>query len=44
MHALGRIPREGDRVEVDGVTLTVLRMADRRVDRVLLSAESGSES
>jgi CBS domain containing-hemolysin-like protein len=37
MHALGRLPREGDRVEVDGVALTVLQMADRRVARVLLS-------
>ena len=43
MHALGRLPHEGDQVEVDGVALTVLAMADRRVDRVLLSPPAEPE-
>src|SRR6185437_8992601 len=43
MHALGRLPREGDRVAVDGVALTVLAMADRRVDRVLLTPPAEPE-
>jgi CBS domain containing-hemolysin-like protein len=30
----GRIPEEGDTIEVDGVTLTVLGVSDRRVRRV----------
>jgi CBS domain containing-hemolysin-like protein len=33
---LARIPRAGDRIEVDGVTLTVLAMDDLRVERVRL--------
>ncbi|MCW2606777.1 MAG: hypothetical protein JWO60_1470 [Frankiales bacterium] len=38
MHELGRIPRRGDVVEVDGWTLTVLELDGRRVDRVQLTA------
>jgi Mg2+/Co2+ transporter CorC len=33
-HVLGRIPEEGDAVEVDGVRYVVERMDGRRVDRV----------
>jgi CBS domain containing-hemolysin-like protein len=44
MHLLGRIPREGDRVDLDGVSLTVIRMANRRVDRVLLRVSDGSDA
>jgi CBS domain containing-hemolysin-like protein len=36
--ALGRVPALGDEVDVDGVTLRVVRMEGRRVDRVRLSA------
>ncbi len=35
--ALGRVPALGDEVDVDGVTLRVVRMEGRRVDRVRLS-------
>ncbi len=38
MQVLGRIPDVGDRVQVEGTLLTVLAMAGRRVDRILLSA------
>lgn len=38
MAALGRIPRVGDEVPVDGVTVRVERMDGRRVDRVRLAA------
>jgi CBS domain containing-hemolysin-like protein len=36
--ALGRVPALGDEVNVDGVTLRVVRMEGRRVDRVRISA------
>ena len=36
--ALGRVPALGDEVDVDGVTLRVVRMDGRRVDRVRISA------
>jgi CBS domain containing-hemolysin-like protein len=36
--ALGRVPTLGDEIEVDGVTLRVVRMEGRRVDRVRISA------
>ncbi len=38
MARLGRIPERGDRVDVDGWTLTVTELDGRRVDRVLLEA------
>ena len=34
MARLGRIPAEGDAIEVDGVLLQVERMAGRRVERL----------
>ncbi len=44
-HVLGRIPEEGDAIEVDGVRYVVVRMDGRRVDRVRLhlgGAEPGA--
>jgi CBS domain containing-hemolysin-like protein len=38
MAALGRIPKTGDEVPVDGAALRVERMDGRRVDRVRLVA------
>ena len=38
MQRLGRLPRKGDEVEVDGWQLTVLEVDGRRVDRVQLVA------
>lgn len=38
MQALGRLPVEGDRVVIDGITLTVTAMDGRRIDRLLLIA------
>jgi CBS domain containing-hemolysin-like protein len=37
MRALGRVPLQGDRVEVEGGTLEVTRMDGRRVDRLRFS-------
>jgi CBS domain containing-hemolysin-like protein len=37
LRELGRIPAEGDRVEVAGVALTVTRMDGLRIDRVLVA-------
>jgi len=34
MATLGRLPRNGDVVELGGVTLTVERMEGRRIDRL----------
>ena len=43
MARLGRIPTEGDSVEVDGVLLQVERMAGRRVERLrVVSLDDGS--
>lgn len=45
MARLGRLPRNGDVVELDGVTLTVERMEGRRIDRlraVLVAVEDAS--
>ncbi|MEO6714021.1 MAG: hemolysin family protein [Mycobacteriales bacterium] len=41
-YLLGRIPRVGDQVEVNGLKLSVERMDGRRVDRVLLSPAPAS--
>ena len=38
MARLGRVPRRGDLVDVDGWTLQVTEMDGRRVDRVLVTA------
>ncbi|RHA39510.1 transporter associated domain-containing protein, partial [Cellulomonas rhizosphaerae] len=38
MARLGRIPREGDAVDVDGVLLEVERMDGRRVERLRVVA------
>jgi len=35
-HRLGRIPKEGERAEIDGYRITVERVQKRRVDRVLI--------
>jgi CBS domain containing-hemolysin-like protein len=37
MRQLGRMPVEGDRVEVDGVAVTVRRMDRHRIDRALVT-------
>jgi CBS domain containing-hemolysin-like protein len=37
MRALGRVPVQGDRVEVEGGSLEVTRMDGRRVDRLRFS-------
>ncbi|MCZ6461902.1 MAG: hypothetical protein O6705_06660, partial [Actinobacteria bacterium] len=37
MALAGRVPDEGDTVEVDGVELTILQMDRNRVDRVDVS-------
>lgn len=39
-HALGRLPREGDRVRIRNLAIEVRSMRGRRVDRALLSLES----
>ncbi|MBE3576955.1 MAG: HlyC/CorC family transporter [Limnochordales bacterium] len=47
-HRLGRLPRPGDEVEVEGVKLQVLEVAERRVRRLRLllprPSDPGSES
>ena len=47
-HRIGRIPKEGDRAEIDGYRITVERVTKRRVDRVLIeppvSAREGSQA
>lgn len=40
---LGRVPREGERVEVDGIMLTVLDADEKRVIRVRLAPSAGRE-
>jgi CBS domain containing-hemolysin-like protein len=40
---LGRVPREGDTVRVQNLTLTVERMDGRRIDRILLTRELPGE-
>lgn len=40
--ALGRLPVEGDRVVVDGVSLTVQAMDGRRIDRLALERVKGT--
>ena len=37
LHALGRIPSAGDRVELSGLTLEVVDMDGRRIDKVIAS-------
>jgi putative hemolysin len=37
LHALGRIPSAGDRVDVGGLTLEVVDMDGRRIDKVIVS-------
>jgi CBS domain containing-hemolysin-like protein len=45
MARLGRIPTEGDSVEVDGVLLQVERMAGRRVERLrVVSLDDGLDA
>jgi CBS domain containing-hemolysin-like protein len=41
MATLGRLPRNGDVVELDEVTLTVERMEGRRIDRLRAVTTSG---
>ncbi|HUU84099.1 MAG TPA: hemolysin family protein [Phycisphaerae bacterium] len=36
---LGRLPREGDSVRIHNLTLTVERLAGRRIDRILLTRQ-----
>lgn len=43
MAAVGRVPRVGDEVEVDGWSVRVLSMDHRRVDRVQVSPEPVAE-
>ncbi|MBV9291499.1 MAG: HlyC/CorC family transporter [Frankiales bacterium] len=43
MSALGRLPRNGDAVEVDGVRLKVTKMDGRRVARVRVTALGGDD-
>ena len=38
---LGRLPREGDSVRIHNLTLTVERLAGRRIDRILLTRNPG---
>lgn len=44
MTRLGRIPRVGDRIEVQGYQFRVMAMDGRRVDRVLMVRLTGSEN
>lgn len=46
MARLGRVPRPGDRVEFEGVRLTVLEMSDHRIDTVeiLRAEDTGPEA
>jgi len=37
----GKIPRSGEKVEIGGITLTVLRMDRRRIDRIRVEVPSG---
>ncbi len=43
MARLGRVPRRGDLVDVDGWTLQVTEMDGRRVDRILVTAHPAAE-
>jgi len=40
LHALGRIPEEGDRCEAQGALLTVRRMEDRRIEELEMKLPS----
>lgn len=40
---LGRLPREGDSVRIHNLTLTVERLAGRRIDRILLTRRRGGD-
>lgn len=44
MARLGRVPEVGDRVETEGATLEVLRMAGHRVNRVRVTRASDEEA
>ena len=44
MEALGRVPEEGDRFELEGHSFEVLDMDGWRVDKVLVSPRRGSEA
>jgi CBS domain containing-hemolysin-like protein len=41
MHRLGRIPQEGDTVEIDGVRLTAEAVENRRVIQVCVALPPG---
>jgi CBS domain containing-hemolysin-like protein len=43
-HRLGTVPRPGDQVEMDGLTLTVETTDGRRVGKVLVVHEQPDES
>jgi CBS domain containing-hemolysin-like protein len=44
MDRLGRIPRAGDRVEVDGALITVLEATKRRVEKVRIELRAAEKS
>ena len=44
MEALGRVPEEGDRFELEGHSFEVVNMDGWRVDKVLVSSRRGSEA
>ncbi len=41
---LGRLPREGEKVRIQNLTLTVERLAGRRIDRILLHRERTADA
>ena len=43
-HRIGGVPTPGDRVEVDGLVLTVESIDGRRVDKVLVVRRSGNDA
>jgi magnesium and cobalt transporter len=44
LDAFGRVPRSGERIDVDGVELTVEQVARRRVRRVLVTRRARAEA
>jgi Mg2+/Co2+ transporter CorC len=41
---LGRVPVEGESIELDGLTITIERVQGRRVGKVLVAASPGSDA